>query len=118
MPAYDNVYFNNGNSFQRLPGVILLGYFYQKNWVTGQFSRYGDQSWREVNFKRERKQLHDELLTQAVKNAKEKADLALEPLKACAIGLASLDLETTQAQRHFTKALNRAVAFDTNESTN
>ena len=65
----------------------------------------------------QKQELQDQLLTQAVKNAKEKADLALEPLKARVNGLVSLDLANTQPQTYYPIASNSKIAYDAIERT-
>lgn len=127
-PAYDNVYFNNGTSSNVFKGyqvssslIVLSKKIELAGSLVDTVIKSGVKQVNSVEFQisnEKRKELQDQLLTQAVKNAKEKADLALEPLKARVNGLVSLDLASTQPQRYYPKALNRAVAYDAIESTN
>jgi len=128
-PAYDNIYNSNGTSTTVFRGYQVsssLNILTQKIELAGSLvDAVISQGVKQVNSiefqisKEKKKQVQDELLTQAVKNAKHKADLALEPLKAKVKGLVKLDLDNNQPQPHYNaKIYSRANALDVGGRTN
>ena len=126
-PAFDYVYFNNGTSSNVFKGyqvLINLIVVTKKIELAGSLVdtviKSGVKQVNSVEFQisnGKKQELQDQLLTQAVKNAKEKADLALEPLKARVNGLVSLDLANTQPQTYYPIASNSKIAYDAIERT-